>query len=47
MESSNAGSASAPFMRQMLQNKMLMLTVLIAVSAASYFVFGLFMLLGR
>ncbi|WP_435627152.1 hypothetical protein [Candidatus Ferrigenium straubiae] len=47
MESSNAGSAPVPFTRQVLQNKMLMLTVLIAVSAVAYFGIGLFMLLGR
>ncbi len=45
MESSNAGSASVPFMRQMLQNKMLMFTVLLAVFAAAYFCIGLFMLI--
>jgi len=45
MELSNTGSAPVPFMRQMLQNKLLMLTVLIAVSAAAYFGIGLFMLL--
>jgi len=47
MESSKAGSAPAPFMRQMLHNNMLILTVLIAVSAAAYFVIGLFMMLSR
>ena len=47
MESSKLGSAPVPFMQQMLQNKMLMLTVLLAVSAAAYFGIGLYMLLGR
>lgn len=47
MESSEMGSAPVPFLRQMLQNKMLMLTVLLAVGAAAYFCVGLFMLIGR
>lgn len=47
MESSETGSAPVPFMRQMLQNNMLMLAVLIAVGAAAYFCIGLFMLIGR
>ena len=47
MELSNTGSAPVPFMRQMLHNKMLMLTVLLAVSAAAYFGIGLFMLLSH
>jgi hypothetical protein len=45
MESSSTGSAPVPFMQQMLHNKMLMLTVLIAVSAVAYFGIGLYMLL--
>lgn len=45
MESSKIGSAPVPFMQQMLRNKMLMLTVLLAVSAAAYFGIGLYMLL--
>lgn len=45
MESSKIGSAPAPFMQQMLHNKMLMLTVLLAVSAVAYFGVGLYMLL--
>lgn len=45
MESSKIGSVPVPFMQQMLQNKMLMLTVLLGVSAAAYFGIGLYMLL--
>mgnify|MGYP001563774895 FL=1 len=45
MESSKIGSAPIPFVQQMLRNNMLMLTVLLAVSAAAYFGIGLFMLL--
>jgi len=45
MESSNAGSAPVSFVRQMLHNNMLLLTVLMAVGAAAYFVIGLFVLL--
>lgn len=45
MESSKIGSAPASFMQQMLQNNMLMLIVLVAVSAVAYFGIGLFMLL--
>ena len=45
MESSNTGSAPVPFVRQMLHNKFLLLTVLMAVSAAAYFVIGLYMML--
>lgn len=47
MESSKSGGTPVPFMRQLLQNNMLMLTVLLAVSAAAYFGIGLFFLLGR
>jgi len=45
MESSNAGNAPVSFTRQLLQNNMLMLTVLLAISAAAYFCVGLYMLL--
>jgi len=45
MESSEIGSAPVPFMRQMLDNKMLLLTVLLAVCAAAYFGIGLFYML--
>jgi len=47
MESSKTGNAPVSFMQQMLHNNMLLLTVLIAVSAAAYFGVGLFMLLTR
>ncbi|OGS95924.1 MAG: hypothetical protein A3H31_01475 [Gallionellales bacterium RIFCSPLOWO2_02_FULL_57_47] len=47
MESSKIGSAPVPFVQQMLHNNMLMLTVLLAVSAAAYFGIGLFMLLSH
>ena len=45
MESSKADGASAHFVQQMLHNKFLLLTVVLAVSAAAYFGIGLFMLL--
>lgn len=45
MESFKTNSALVLLMRQMLHNKMLLLTVLIAVGAAAYFGIGLFMLL--
>ncbi len=44
MESS-ANNAPDSFMQQLLQNKILMLTVLLAVAAAVYFCVGLFMML--
>ena len=47
MESSEMGNAPVSFVRQMLRNNMLMLTVLLAVSAAAYFFVGLFMLIVR
>jgi len=47
MESSEAGNAPVPFMRQMLQNKFLLLTVMLAVTAVTYFSFGLYLLIGR
>lgn len=47
MESSKVGSAPVPFMQQMLHNKMLMFTVLLAVCAAAYFVIGLYMMLNQ
>lgn len=46
MESSKIGNEPVPFVRQMLRNNMLMLTVLLAAGAAAYFCFGLFMLIG-
>lgn len=45
MGSSRADSAPDSFMRQMLHNKILMLTVLLAASAAVYFCVGLYMML--
>lgn len=47
MKSSKSEGAPAPFMQQMLHNKILMLTVLLAVSAAAYFSIGLFLLLSH
>jgi len=47
MESSKAGSAPVPFIRQILHNNMLLLMVLIAACAAAYFCVGLFMMLTR
>lgn len=47
MESSKIGSVPVPFMQQMLHNKMLLLTVLLAVGAVAYFCIGLFMLLSH
>ncbi len=44
MESS-ANSAPDSFMQQLLHNKILLLTVLLAVSAAVYFCVGLFIML--
>lgn len=45
MESSKAGSVAVSFMQQMLQNKFLLLTVALAVSAVAYFAIGLYLLL--
>ena len=45
MESSKIGSAPVPFMQQLLQNNMLLLTVVLAVSAVAYLGIGLYMLL--
>jgi len=47
MESSEVGSAPVSFMQQMLQNKFLLLTVVLAVGAAAYFGIGLYLLIGR
>lgn len=47
MESSETGNAPVPFLQQMLQNKFLLLTVMLAVSAAAYFSIGLYLLIGR
>ena len=45
MESSETVKLKVPFLQQMLQNKFLLLTVVLAVSAAAYFCIGLFYLL--
>lgn len=45
MDSSENGNLRAPFLQQMLQNRFLLLTVVLAVSAAAYFCIGLFYLL--
>jgi len=47
MESFEAGSLKAPFMQQMLNNKLLLLTVVLAVSAAAYFCVGLYFILSH
>ena len=47
MEPSASGSAPRSFMHQVLQNKILLLTVLLAVGAAVYFFVGLYLLLSR
>jgi len=47
MESSKSWNASVSFMQQMLQNKFLLLTVVLAVGAAVYFCVGLFVLLNH
>ncbi len=47
MESSEMGNAPVPFMRQMLDNKILLLTVCVGVFAILYFVIGLYMMLSR
>lgn len=45
MESSSTGNALVNLVQQMLHNKILLLTVLLAVGAAAYFGIGLYMLL--
>jgi hypothetical protein len=47
MESSEMRNEPVSFVRQMLRNNMLMLTVLLAVGAVAYFLIGLFVLIGR
>lgn len=47
MESSNTGSLKVPFLQQMLRNKFLLLTVVLAISAAAYFCIGLYFLLSH
>lgn len=47
MQPSKTGNSPVPFMQQMMQNKFLLLTVVLAVCAVAYFGIGLFMLLGH
>jgi hypothetical protein len=47
MESSKANSSPVSFMQQLLRNKFLLLTVVLAVGAAVYFCVGLFVLLSH
>lgn len=47
MESSKAGSPPVSFMQQLLRNKFLLLTVVLAAGAAAYFCVGLFVLLSH
>ncbi|MCR4297898.1 MAG: hypothetical protein NUV75_03965 [Gallionella sp.] len=47
MESSKTGIVPVSFMQQMLHNKFLLLTVVLAISAAAYFGIGLYLLLGH
>jgi len=47
MESSKTADPPVSFFRQMLHNKFLLLTMLLAVGAAAYFGIGLFMLLSN
>jgi hypothetical protein len=45
MESSKGGVAPAFFVQRMLRNKFLLLTVVLAVTVATYFIIGLVKLL--
>lgn len=45
MESSHSVSSSVPFGRQIIQNKFLLLTMALAISAAIYFVIGMYLML--
>jgi hypothetical protein len=47
METSKAGSSTVSFMQQLLHNKFLLLTVVLAFAAALYFCIGLFVLLSH
>lgn len=47
MESSKSVNVPVSFMQQMLHNKFLLLTVMLAVGAALYFFIGLFVLLSH
>jgi len=45
METVKTQDPPGSFLQQLMQNKLLLLTVVLAVSAAAYFAIGLFMLL--
>lgn len=45
MEQSEMASPSTTFMQQMIQNKFLLLAMFLGVSAAVYFVIGMYMML--
>ena len=47
LESFKVGKALVSFMQEMLHNKFLLLAVVLAASAATYFCVGLVMLLGH
>ncbi|MGC2049727.1 MAG: hypothetical protein WA635_14095 [Gallionella sp.] len=47
MEPTKTGNPPVHFMRQMIHNKFLLLTVVLAVSAATYFCVGLFVILSH
>ena len=47
MESSDTGSLKVPFVQQMFHNKFLLLTVVLAVSAAAYLCIGLYFMLSH
>jgi len=47
MESQKTDTTQASFMRELLHNKFMLLTVLLAVGAIVYFIAGLFVLLSR
>lgn len=47
MESFKIGKTLVSFMQEMLHNKFLLLAVMLAVGAATYFCVGLVMLLGH
>jgi len=47
MEPTKTGNPPVHFIQQMIQNKFLLLTVVLAVSAAVYFCVGLFVILSH
>jgi len=47
MESLKTDNSPVLFIQQMMDNKFLLLAVVLAVSAAVYFCIGLFMMLGK